>query len=92
MRICPLSNLKNFTITNVSIEEFSVRTDDIFGSQLPAFTNGKRKVIEIEEFVVSDFFVGGVKVSMANDNFMYNETGGLNIASVFLENNGVTII
>lgn len=92
MRICPLSNFKNFTITDISIEEFPVRTNDMFASQLPAFTDADGTPVEIDGFVIENFVVGGLKVSMDENNFLYDQLGGLNIPSVFLENGGVTII
>lgn len=92
MRICPLSNFKNFTITNASIEKFPVRSNAIFGSQLPAFTNSEGTIVGMEGFVITDFTIGGVKVSQAANNYAYDQLGGMNIPYVFLDGGGVTIL
>lgn len=92
MRIVPLANFVNFTIENVWLEAQSVRSNGIYKSELPVWTDESGKEVTLEGFVVKDFWVGDVKVSQEAGNWNSSSLGGLNIAEAYIESGGVTII
>ncbi|KAI1429091.1 dextranase precursor [Xylaria sp. FL1777] len=92
MRIVPLTNYENLLIENVSLDQFSVRTTGIYESQLPIWTDGSGQSISMNGFVISNFTVGGVKITQAGNNYGPDDAGGLNIAPVYLADGSVTII
>ncbi|KAI0134661.1 dextranase precursor [Xylariales sp. AK1849] len=92
MRICPLANYYNITIENVSLESFSVRTNGIYESELPLFTDASGNTGAMTGFVIRNFTVGGESISQAAGNYGPDAEGGLNIAPEFLQSGGVTIV
>lgn len=92
MRIVPLANFVNFTIGNVWMESQSVRTNGIYESELPVWTDTSGTAVSLEGFVIKDFYVGAVKVSQAAGNWDASSLGGLNIADTYIKSGGVTII
>jgi hypothetical protein len=92
MRICPLANYYNVVIENVSLESFSVRTNGIYESELPVFTDASGNAVSMTGFVIRGFTVGGESITQAAGNYGPDAAGGLNIAPEFLESGAVTII
>ena len=91
-RIVPLANFENILIDNVSIDSFSVPTDGIHVSEFPIFTDANGKPVTIENFVIKEYYVGGTKVSMAENNYDAGSLGGLNIPPALLQPSAVTVI
>ncbi|KAI8633718.1 dextranase precursor [Xylariaceae sp. FL1651] len=92
LRIVPLANYEDVLIENVSLEQFSVRSNGIYRSELPVWTNGDGQRISMKGFVISNFSVGGQKISQAAGNYGPDAAGGLNIAPEYLADGSVTII
>lgn len=92
MRICPLSNYKNFTLENISLEAFSVKTNGIYKSELPLFTDSTGTAAALEGFVIKNFSVNGTRITQAAGNYGPSSLGALHIASAYLTSGNVTII
>ena len=91
LRIVPLSNFRNFLIENVSIDVFSVRSNDIFESQFPEWTDEQGNPVRIEGFHIKNFFVNGTKVSTEADNWQAEKLGGLNVAKSLWDAGSIAI-
>ncbi|KAH8657655.1 glycoside hydrolase [Xylariales sp. PMI_506] len=92
MRICTLANYENFTIENVSLDAFSVRSNGIFESELAVFTDTSGNAVSISGFVISGLTVGGESVTQAAANYGPDAVGGLNIPAELLESSSVVIV
>lgn len=68
MRIYALENLRNITLSDFSIEEFGSGNGyediGISDSFMPDMTDAQGNKIVVEDFVISNFTVGGVKVTL----------------------------
>jgi hypothetical protein len=68
MRIYALENLSNITISDVWIEEFGscdgYENIGISESLMPAMTDGYGNDVDVDGFVISNFYVGNEKVSL----------------------------
>lgn len=91
MRIVPLSNYENITIENVALGNFSVRSNAIYQSDLPQWTDGYGNMASISGFTVRNFTVGGTRVSQSSGNTGPDQLGGLNIAENLVQSGAVTI-
>ena len=89
-RIVPLANLQNVRIESVSIDAFSVATNGIHESQVPAFTDPAGNPVRITDFVVSGYAVNGTPVTRANMGA--DALGGLNVPAAFAQEGGVTVV
>lgn len=92
MRIVPLTNYEDVLLENISLDQFSVRTTGIYGSQLPVWTDGNGQPISMSGFVIRNFTVGGVRITQAANNFGPGDAGGLNIAPEYLADGSVIVI
>ena len=80
LRIVPLSNIENLRIENMSVEAFPVRSNDMFESEFPVWTDEGGNSVSVKDFVIKNFSVNGTKVSTQADNWQAEKVGGLNIA------------
>ncbi|KAK9782890.1 hypothetical protein SCAR479_01233 [Seiridium cardinale] len=92
LRICPLANYDNVTIENVSLESFSVKSNGIYESEFPEFTDSSGTAVGMSGFVIRGFTVGGQSITQAAGNYGPDAVGGLNIAPEFLNSGGVVIV
>ncbi|KAF3769352.1 family 49 glycoside hydrolase [Cryphonectria parasitica EP155] len=92
MRIVPLANYENVVIENVSLGDFSDRSNYIFGSQLPVWTDGNGSPVTITGFTIFNYTVNGTTISTTLDNTGYTSLGGLNIAEEFLAADAVITV
>ncbi|KAI0183122.1 Isopullulanase complexed with Isopanose [Xylaria flabelliformis] len=91
MRIVPLMNYENVLLENISLDQFSVRSNGIYQSELPSWTDGNGKAVSMSGFVINNFSVGGTRITQAANNYGPNAAGGLNIAPEYLANGRVVI-
>ncbi|KAF2087522.1 glycoside hydrolase family 49 protein [Saccharata proteae CBS 121410] len=92
MRICPLATFRNVRIVNVSLDGFSARTNGIGVGEVAAWTDAEGEPVELENFSVTNYYVGGEKVSMSDGNWGVNGTGRLNVAGQYLKEGGFTVV
>ena len=92
LRIVPLQNYWNFRIENVSIDWFPVRSNGMFESEFPVWTDVEGDPVSIEGFVIKNFFVNGTKVDTQANNWQAGKLGGLNFATSLWTNGSVAII
>lgn len=91
MRLVPLSNYQNITIENVALGDFSVRTNAIYQSELPEWKDGSGNMVSISGFTIRNFTINGTAICLADGNVGADATGGLNIASHYMDSGAVTI-
>ncbi|KAI1321096.1 dextranase precursor [Xylariaceae sp. FL0255] len=92
MRIVPLTNYDSVLIENVSLDSWSVRSTGIYESQLPVWTDSNGTPVSVTSFVIRNYVVGGVQITQSANNYGPDQAGGLNIASSYLSDSGVTIV
>ncbi|ROW00408.1 hypothetical protein VMCG_07294 [Cytospora schulzeri] len=91
MRIVPLANYHNITIENVSLGNFSTRSNGIYRSELPEWGDGNGNNVSLTDFVIRNYSVGGQRILPSLGNAGPDGLGGLNIAPSYLESGAVII-
>lgn len=91
MRLVPLANYEDIRLENISLEQFSVRSNSIYESQFPVWTDGKGERVKVSGFVIENFTVGGTRISQDAGNYGPNDAGELNIAPEYLADGSVVI-
>ena len=80
-RIRPLSNLANFKIQNVYLEEPVIASSGIPFSYLPVFTDSSGTAVKVTNLTIDEFYVGDAKVDTAGAE----SVGYLVIAEEYLD-------
>ncbi|KAI1360506.1 dextranase [Xylaria arbuscula] len=91
MRLVPLAHHEDVRLENISLEQFSVRSNGIYESQFPVWTDADGQRVSVSGFVINNFTVGGVTISQEAGNYGPDAAGGLNIAEEYLADGSVVI-
>lgn len=89
-RIVPLSNIRNLTIENIYIHQYS-GTTGVPESQLPMWYDSDGNSVSVKGFLVKNFQVGEEQVGFGKGNWEIGQAGNLNIAHELLQEGGVQV-
>ena len=91
MGLNPLSNIANFTVDNIWVEEYSPPTTGIGMSFVNEFTDGNLNNApisigdELQEhgITITDYYVGNEKITFGLDNWAASSMGKLNVSATY---------
>jgi hypothetical protein len=90
-RICPLSNIEDFSIANVSVDSFVNKSLGLTESQFVPLTDEDGQAVSVTGFVVKGFSVGGIDVSEPKQNWNTSSVGNLNLPAAWIEGSNVLL-